>query len=448
MGVSKSASASEIKKAYYGLAKKYHPDTNKDPGAKDKFAEAQTAYELLSDPKKRESYDAYGHAGFDPSGGGFNAGSAGNPFAEGNPFAGFSSAGFGGAKINIEDLFGAFGEAMGGGGRRKRRGFSGFETIQGEDIMTKTQISFMDAAKGVAKDININPLVKCGTCNGSGLKSGVKRGKCFRCNGTGTRVLFMQGGFQMASTCDTCDGSGVSVPKGGECSSCRGDGVVRQPKKITVDIPGGVEDGMKLQVPGEGDMPPIGQAEAGTRTQPGDLIVLIRVAADPKFQRSGADILYTAAIPLTTAILGGQVQIPTLDGQVKLKVPTGTGSGDKIKLGGMGMTRVNSRWGSKGDLNVEFKVEMPKYLSANQRTLVELLADEMGDQSAKRVMNIKMNQQGSTTPKDSSSTDADSHKNEGFLKSAWHTLTGQHSKPHEQENPPTDQEKKKASGSG
>ncbi|KAF2395762.1 putative mitochondrial DnaJ chaperone [Trichodelitschia bisporula] len=421
LGVGKDASASDIKRAYYGLAKKYHPDTNKDPGAKDKFTEAQTAYELLSDPEKKKMYDQYGAAGFDPSAGagGFHPGA--NPFAGGaNPFAGFGgqAGGFGGG-FNFEDLFGAFAGAQQqtGRGKRGRRGGFAEEVYVGDNIEVQTNISFMEAAKGVRKDINITPLVLCHTCEGTGLKKGVKRTKCSKCDGTGTQVHFMQAGFQMASTCGACGGAGMSVPRGGECGTCSGDGVVRQRKTVTVDIPGGVEDGMRLRVSGEGDMAPLGQAGENARGQKGDLYVFIRVAPDPKFARNGSDILYTASIPFTTAVLGGEMEVPTLDGNIKVRVPTGTGTGDKVTLSGMGMTKLNHRRGAKGDLKVEFKVQMPKYLSANQRTIMEMMAEEMGDKTAKRIMNF-----GARNEADKSGD----HKGEGFLKHMWHNLTGQH----------------------
>jgi len=205
----------------------------------------------------------------------------------------------------------------------------------------------------------------------------------------------MQQGFQMASTCEACGGQGVTIPKGGECGSCHGNGVVRQRKSVQVDIPGGVEDGMRLRVSGEGDAPPTGAAaNPKSKSARGDLYVFIRVAPDARFSRSGADVLYTASLPLTTALLGGEVRVPTLDGEVKVKVATGTGTGDKITLSGMGMKRLGGRGPSAGDLRVDFKVNMPKYLSANQRTILEMLADEMGDKTAKRIMGLdKMRQQ-------------------------------------------------------
>ena len=199
----------------------------------------------------------------------------------------------------------------------------------------------------------------------------------------------MQGGFQMASTCGTCDGTGTTIPKGSECKTCSGNGVVRERKSITIDIPAGIEDGMRLRVDGQGDSPATGRAaEENARTQRGDLYVFVRVAKDPKFRREGSNILYTASIPLTTALLGGQVSVPTLDGSVNVKIATGTNTGDKMTLSGMGMKRLGSRRAGSGDLKVEFRVNMPKYLSANQRTLLEMLADEMDDKGAKRVMNL------------------------------------------------------------
>jgi len=222
----------------------------------------------------------------------------------------------------------------------------------------------------------------------------------------------------MASTCNACGGQGVTIPKGGECRTCSGNGVVRERKAVSVDIPAGIEDGMRLRLVREGDAPATGHAtNPNARSTPGDLYVLVRVATDPKFSRSGSDVLYTATIPLTTALLGGEVKIPTLDGEVNVKVATGTGTGDKIVLSGMGMKKLQARRGGSGDLKVEFKVTMPKYLSANQRTIIEMLADEMGDKTAKRVMNVGR----SSSSADSNKTE--SHGNEGFLKSVWHKLT-------------------------
>ncbi|KAL9098995.1 MAG: hypothetical protein Q9163_005439, partial [Psora crenata] len=433
LGVDKNASASDIKKAYYSLAKKYHPDTNKDPNAKERFSDAQSAYELLSDPNKKEAWDQYGAAAFD-QGAGFDPSNGGGP-GPGGPswgdqggfggFGGFASSGRGGsfgADINFEDLFGAF-----TGGSRRGRGsrqspFQQEEILVGQNIEVQTNISFMDAAKGTNKDIYITPLSTCKACDGNGLKKGQKRSECKKCNGTGTRVHFMQAGFQMASSCDTCNGSGIIVPRGGECNSCGGQGVFRERKTVNIDIPGGVEDGMRLRVSGEGDAPATGTASnPNAQTARGDLYVFIRVSADSKFSRSGADVLYSASIPLTTAALGGEIKVPTLDGEVKLKVATGTATGDKVTLSGMGMPKIGGRRNATGDLRVEFKVAMPKYLTASQRTILEMLADELGDKNAKRIMNVSTSDISAA-----SSSSTASHRNEGFLKSAWHKLTHQH----------------------
>ncbi|TVY82293.1 DnaJ-like protein [Lachnellula suecica] len=417
LGVDKGASAGDIKKAYYGLAKKYHPDTNKDPTAKDKFADAQSAYELLSDSQKKAAWDQYGAAAFD-QGAGPSPGQGGDPFGgAGNPFSG-GGFGFGGAGNpfkGFEDIFEGFANA--GGGRRARGNAQGFreQVLVGDNIETQTTISFMEAAKGTSKKISVTPLVTCNTCKGNGLKKGTKRTECKTCHGTGSRVFSVAGGFQVQAECTSCGGAGISVPRGGECGDCGGNGVVRSKSTVTVDIPGGVDDGMRLRMNQEGDAPITGtSANPDAKGVRGDLYILIRVATDPKFGRSGSDVLYTATLPLTTALLGGEVHIPTLDGEVKVKVATGTATGDKITLSGMGMKKLNAgRRGGAGDLRVEFKVAMPKYLSANQRTILEMLADELNDTTAKRIMNVG---------RDSAST-ADEHKSEGFLKSVWHNLT-------------------------
>lgn len=394
LGVGKSATAAEIKKAYYGLAKKYHPDTNKDPDAKDKFAEAQSSYELLTDAQKRATYDQYGAAAFE-QGGSPPPGS--DPFGGaggfGGGFGGFGGQGGFASDFSFDDLFNAFG---GGQARRGRGRGSPFqdEALVGENIEVRTQISFMEAAKGTTKTISITPLVTCKTCSGSGMKSGVKKNECKACHGTGTRVVNISGGFQMASTCDKCGGQGTTTPRGSECVSCYGNGVVREKKTVPVNVPGGIEDGMRLRMDGEGDAPATGKASnPNARAIRGDLYIHVSVASDPKFRRSGSDILYTASLPLTTALLGGEVKVPTLDGDVSVKIGTGTGTGDTITLGGKGMKKLNGRGrNSNGDLKVEFKVNMPKSLSANQRTILEMLADELGDQTAKRIMNVRRTQ--------------------------------------------------------
>jgi len=451
LGVDKAASSSDIKKAYYTLAKKFHPDTNKEANAKDKFAEAQTAYETLSDPQKKQIYDQYGAAafdqGFDPSQGG-----GGGPFGGQGGFGGggFGGQGGFGSDFGFEDFINT---AFGGGGRRGRqqRGSAFHDEIMvGENIEVQANISFMDAAKGVSKDIFVTPLVTCKTCTGNGMKKGAKRDTCKKCGGTGQTVHFMQPGFQMATTCSACGGNGITVNKGDECKTCTGNGVVREKRTVNVDIPGGVEDGMRLRVKNEGDAPPTGlSSNPDGRSTRGDLYVFIRVATDPKFSRAGSDVLYTASIPFTTAILGGEIRVPTLDGDVKIKVATGTGSGDKVTLGGMGMKKIGGRSRGNGDMRVEFKVTMPKYLTTNQRAIMEMMANEMNDNSAKRVMDF------TKPPADSKKAGEakDDHANEPFWKKAWHEMTGQHDhiKKEESGKPLEKDEKdepKKASGSG
>ncbi len=317
LGVAKDSSASDIKKAYYGLAKKFHPDTNKDPTAKDRFGEVQSAYEILSDPKKKEQYDQFGAAGFDPALGRHGRRPV---WSRGNPFAGFGGQGGFGANFNFEDLFQAF---TGQSNRRGSRNPFQQEIIVGDNIEVQTTISFMEAAKGTSKAINIKPLATCNTCTGTGLKPGTKRSSCKSCNGTGTRVHLRPGGFQMASTCGTCGGTGKIIPRGSECGTCGGDGAVRERQTITVDIPGGIEDGMRLRVDGHGDAPLLGRAsEPNVKGTPATSTYPCASLQTPKFKRAGSDILYTASIPLTTAMLGGEVTIPTLDGEVAVKVAT------------------------------------------------------------------------------------------------------------------------------
>ncbi|KAI5854264.1 hypothetical protein BZA05DRAFT_393694 [Tricharina praecox] len=433
LGVEKSASTSEIKKAYYSAAKKYHPDSSKEPNAREKFQEVQSAYEILSDPEKKQQFDQFGEAGFDPSGGpgGFHPG-AGGPFSgfggAGGGFSGFGGSPFG-ADFSFEDLFNA--AAGGGGGRRGRSPFA--ENMVGPDIRAQATISFMQAAQGTRLDIRINPQVHCGTCTGSGLKSGTKTKQCGRCGGTGTRVHFMRGGFQMAATCDSCSGTGKIIPPGSECKTCDGNGMVHETRTINVDIPAGVEESMQLHVAGEGDAPPATPGVSSGKTKRGDLYIHLVIEPHPKFARKGSDILHTTTIPLTTALLGGVIKIPTLDGDVDLKVPNGTNTGDTITMPGRGMKKFSqSRRGGYGDLKIEFKVNIPKSLTPSQRTLLELLADEFNDKSAKRIMNVSQyaneaKDKGAASESSSSSSSSfqqqgdESHH--GLLKRIWDKLT-------------------------
>ena len=348
LGVSRDASAKDIKNAYYQLAKKFHPDTNKDPKAKERFVEIQSAYDILSDEQKRRTFDQFGttdeHAGFDPFGG---AGAGGSPF-------GFGGFGGGNAESIFESLFGgAFG---GAGGRATRAGFGG--EVRGEDIETGVNITFEEACKGTSRTVTTNPIDRCNTCTGSGLKKDAKRTTCQVCRGTGTRTFVIQGGFQMASTCPACSGTGSTIAHGDECGTCGGAGRVKSKRTVNINIPAGVDDGYRIRQDGAGDMPLMG---AGP---PGALYVRINVAPSRTWRRQGTNLFYPAQIPFYTAVLGGRVRVPTLDGEVDVRVPSGTQAGEEMVLRGRGVPRLGSRRGAEvhGDLMVQFDVTIPRYV--------------------------------------------------------------------------------------
>ena len=349
LGVKRDASTKDIKSAYYQLAKKYHPDTSKEPGAKERFVEIQAAYDILSDEQKRASYDQFGSAD-GPSMGGFD------PFG-GAAGAGFGATGFGGfhpgsAESIFESLFGsAF-----GGGRATRTGFGG-ET-RGEDIEASITLSFEEACKGTSRTVTINPIDRCGTCTGSGLKPQAKRTTCQVCHGTGTRTFVIQGGFQMASTCPACSGTGSTIAAGDECSTCSGAGRVKSTRSVTVNIPAGVDDGYRIRQDGAGDVPLMG---AGP---PGSLYVRIHVKPSKVWRRQGTNLFYPAVIPFYTAVLGGRVRVPTLDGTVDVRVPSGTQPGEEMILRGRGVPRLGGRktYENNGDLMVQFDVSIPRYV--------------------------------------------------------------------------------------
>ncbi|KIM29105.1 hypothetical protein M408DRAFT_329113 [Serendipita vermifera MAFF 305830] len=367
LGVQKDASGSDIKKAYFQLAKKYHPDTNKDPASKDRFQEIQSAYETLGDDQKRAAYDTYGEASQQPGFGESPFGGAGNPFAGGRTggFSGFSSGG-----ASMEDLFSSlFGGATSGGGRGGRM------SSRGDDLEASISVSFMEGAKGTSKTINIMPVADCNTCTGSGLKPGTKRTECKACHGTGTQTFVLNSGFQMASTCMSCQGSGSTIPRGGECDDCGGVGKIKYRKQIKIDVPAGVEDGMTIRVPGEGDAP---MTKKGSK---GDLLVRVNVGSSDVFRRQGTHLYHDASIPLHTAVLGGRVRVPTLDGDVEVRVSPGTQPGEDCVLRGRGVDSI-SRKGSKGDLFISFSVEIPRSLTRSQRELMERYADDVEGRSS------------------------------------------------------------------
>ncbi|TFY65273.1 hypothetical protein EVG20_g5657 [Dentipellis fragilis] len=356
LGVSRDASAADIKKVYFSLARKYHPDTNPDKNAKQKFVEIQEAYDTLKDEKKRAAYDKFGAAsqqpGFDPDA--FSRSSFGG------------AGGFGG----FQDMSGAFGGARGQSDLFEQL----FGAFSGEgDIEATVGVSFMDAAKGAKRTVNIHPVANCNTCSGSGLKAGAKRSTCPSCGGSGTRTFVIDNGFQMASTCPTCSGTGTAIPHGSQCGDCAGVGKVRTRKSVQVDIPAGVEDGMTIRIPNAGNAPVTGKGPAG------DLLVRVNVAASKVFRRQGANLYHEARIPVHTALLGGRVRVPTLDGEVDVRVPGGTQQGEEMVLKGRGVASVMGR--DKGDLFVTFFVQLPRSLSQRQREILQQYADDVEGRS-------------------------------------------------------------------
>ncbi|KZV77582.1 hypothetical protein PENSPDRAFT_679130 [Peniophora sp. CONT] len=368
LGVKKDATAADIKKVYFSLARKYHPDTNPDKNAQTKFVEIQEAYDILKDDKKRAAFDQYGSAsqqpGFDP-----NAFGGQNPFGGGfggfgGGFPGFGGSSFGGASQQelFDQLFGAF-----GGRARGPRGRP--ENLRGEDLNASVNISFMDAAKGVKRNVNVTKIVDCAPCTGSGMKPGAKRNPCTACNGTGTRTFVIESGFNMASTCSACSGTGSTVPRGSQCDSCGGVGKVRQRASVEVPIPAGVEDGMTVRVSKAGDAPMSGTGA------PGDLLVQVKVTPSKVFRRQGSNLYHEAHIPLHTAVLGGRVRVPTLDGDVDVRVPGGTQQGEEMVLKSRGMPQIYRQ--DKGDLFVTFSVKLPRSLTSRQREILQLYADDV-----------------------------------------------------------------------
>ncbi|KAJ1922152.1 mdj1 protein precursor [Mycoemilia scoparia] len=354
LGVSKNATQAEIKKAYYQLAKKYHPDANKEEGAKEKFVKIQEAYDTLSDESKRKMYDQFGTA--DPNGAGFG-GAGGFPggFPGGFGQGGFSANGF-------DDIFS---QIFGGGrGGRKR---SGMYTVVGDDIEASLSISFMDSVKGTNRTVNITPVVECNTCKGSGAKSGAKPKTCQTCHGTGQQI-FSMGGLQMAQTCQACGGEGTSISPGDRCLSCGGQGRVRERQSVPIHIPPGCSDGMRIQLQGFGDAPIEGKGPRG------DLFVRIQVLPSKVFKRKGSDVYLDAQVPFTTALLGGEIAVQTVDGDVEVKIKAGIQPGDELRLRGKGIPKLNST--SRGDQYIRIKVQLPKTLTPRQKEILQEFVNE------------------------------------------------------------------------
>lgn len=353
LGVQKGASDDEIKKAYRKLSKQYHPDINKEADAEDKFKEISEAYEILSDPQKRAAYDQYGHAGTNP-----NYGDAGGFSGFGN--GGFSGAGFGG----FEDIFESF---FGGGSGRNANPNA---PRQGADLQYVVDLTFEEAIFGVEKELKYKREEICHTCHGNGAKPGTQPETCKKCQGSGTINVERQtplGRVMSRQTCDVCHGTGKEIAH--PCETCHGTGREKRTHKVKVNVPAGVEDDQQMRLANQG--------EAGTNGGPyGDLYVVFRVAASDIFERDGSEIYYELPLNFVQAALGDEVLVPTVHGEVKLKIPAGTQTGAKFRLRGKGAPRL--RGNGTGDQQVTVKILTPKNLNEEQKEALRLFAKVSG----------------------------------------------------------------------
>ena len=352
LGCSKTASESELKKAFRSKAKELHPDRNSgNSAATEKFKKVNEAYDILKDPEKRAAYDRYGHAAFDGSmGGGFNSSGATN----GDFASAFSDV--------FEDLFGDF---MGSGNPRSN---SSQRANRGADLRYNMQISLKNAFSGKKTKIDVPTSVSCDTCNGTGAQSGAAPTSCPTCSGIG-KVRAQQGFFTVERTCPTCGGKGQIIKN--PCRLCSGQGRIDKSKKLSVNIPPGVETGTRIRLAGEG--------EAGIRGgQPGDLYIFIEVEKHSIFEREGNDLFCRIPITMTTAALGGDLEAPTLDGgKTRVKIPQGSQNNKQLRLKGKGMPSI--RGSSKGDLYIEILVETPVNLNAEQIQLLKQFENSCRD---------------------------------------------------------------------
>ena len=353
LGVSKSADATEIKKAYRKLALKYHPDKNPgDKEAEEKFKEAAEAYDVLSNEEKRRRYDQFGHAGVGGAGqGGFGGGMSMDDI--------FSQFG---------DIFGSFGGFSGfggfGGGRSARR------VNRGTNLRVKVKMNLQEIATGIEKKIKVKKYVACQHCNGTGAKDGKSYSTCSTCKGSGqvTRVQnTILGAMQTTSTCPTCEGEGKIINE--KCTFCNGESVLMSEEVISINIPAGVGEGMQLSLSGKGNAARRGGVN-------GDLIVLIEEEEHPELVRDGNDLLYNVFIGYPEAVLGETVEIPTIEGKVKVKIEAGTQPGKILRLRGKGLPDVNGY--GKGDLLAKVNVWIPKNLSKDEKKLVEKMKEAEG----------------------------------------------------------------------
>lgn len=353
LGVDKSADDATIKKAYRTLAKKYHPDMNPgDKTAEEKFKEVNEAYAVLSDPDKKAKYDRYGHDAFDPSAG------------AGGGYGGFSGFGdFG----DISDIFGSmFGGGFGGSSQRRRNG-----PMRGEDIGVRISITFEEAAFGTKKDITYNRIQKCPDCDGSGAAKGSSPETCPQCHGSGQmrvnqRMMGMQ--FQSTTTCSNCHGTGKIIKT--PCTNCRGTGYIKVSKKLEVSIPAGIDDGERIALRGQG-------SDGRNGGMAGDLILTVAVKKHNIFERDGYDLYCEVPVTVAEATLGAEINVPTLEGSVKYKIPEGTQPGTRFTLKGKGVTVINSQ--RKGDLYFTVNVEIPRNLSEKQKENMRTFAESCGE---------------------------------------------------------------------
>jgi molecular chaperone DnaJ len=348
LGVDRSTDKAGLKSAYRKLAMKYHPDKNQgDDTAEAKFKEISEAYEVLKDDQKRSAYDQYGHSAFENGGGGGGGG-----------FHGFESGGF---SDIFEDLFG-----MGGGGGERRRDPNA--SRRGADLRYNLTINLEDAFNGKSEKIKIPTSVVCDTCDGTGSEDGTKPSACTTCNGVG-KVRTQQGFFMVERTCPACRGNGLVIEN--PCGDCSGTGSKNKNKTLDVKIPAGVEEGTRIRLSGEG--------KAGERNGPsGDLYIFIDIEYHPIFQRDGSTVFCEIPIPMTTATLGGNIDVPTVDGKTAtVKIPKGTQTGKRMKIHGKGMTILNN--GGFGDMVIQATVETPVDLSKKQKELLRAFAEDCGD---------------------------------------------------------------------
>lgn len=347
LGVSREASADDIKKAFRRRARETHPDTSEHDDAEERFKQLNEAYEVLADPQKREMYDRFGTA--DPRETGFGGGGGG----------GGAGGGFG-----MGDLFSVFFDGMSGNFARQA-------SPEGRDMSGQVVVSLLEAADGAEKEIKYNRLAECGTCGGSGAEPGGQIMMCPQCHGAGqvrTARRTIMGTFESVAPCDKCEGTGQVVDP--PCPTCQGDGRVRITETVTVKVPAGVADGVQLRVPGKG--------EAGLRgASGGDLIVQVRVAPHETLHRDGDNLHGQASVLFTVVALGGEITVDGLHGPVKAKVPSGAANGDTVSVRGEGMPRL--RGSGSGDLIVHVNIVVPKKLSKAQRRLLEELSASLGD---------------------------------------------------------------------